>query len=176
MYGSIRYGSIRKWTAISLTVAIAFGMTALSARAGNVCVICDGPPAVYSCSYAPDANGKTPVRSARSMQFACIQDVARRYQHSSCKVNRNQLGPCNGLVHMIPQDGTIGPPASATTNQAVAPPPTGVPKRSKEPKTVVDLAKRTARSTEKQIKKSARKVSKAAKSTWRCVTTLFQKC
>ena len=149
---------------------------AFPAFANNVCVSCDGPSAVYSCSYAPDADGNTPSRSPRSMQFVCIQDVAQRYQHSSCRVNSNQTGACNGLVHMIPQNAAAAPSSSVPSNETATPAPAAVPKKKREPKTVVEMAKRTAESTKKQIKKSARKVSKAAKSTWRCVTTLFSKC
>ena len=170
--------SLGKKIAMGAVVAASLWLCGAPASAGNVCVSCDGPPAVYSCSYAPDATGQTPNRSARSMQFVCIQDVARQYQHSSCKVNRNQLGPCNGQVHMIPQNAAATPPQNATNNEVTTqtPVPAIVPKKKREPPTVIEMAKRTAASTNKQIKKSARKVSKAAKSTWRCVTTLFSKC
>ena len=155
------------------------------ALAGSVCVSCDGPPAVYSCSYAPDANGNVPG-SGRALQFACIQDVARRYQHATCSVNRNHLGPCNGQVHMMSpgaaSQAASQPSGNAAPDQGAGPLPAPVPPVApakggkREPKTVVELAKRTADNTKKQIKKSARTVSKAARSTWRCVSTLFSKC
>lgn len=170
--------SLGRETSMGAAFAATLWLCVAPASADNVCVSCDGPSAVYSCSYAPDANGQTPARSARSMQFVCIQDVARQYQHSSCSVNRNQLGPCNGQVHMIPQNAAAGPPTNAADNEAAVqtPAPVVPPNKQREPPTVVEMAKRTAASTNKQIKKSARKVSKAAKSTWRCVTTLFSKC
>ena len=155
-------------------------LIAQPALAKSVCVTCDGPVAVYSCSYAPDASGHTPNKSNRALQFACIQDVARLYQHASCSVRRNQLGECNGQVHMMSQAPPQAPP-TIPDQQAIAADgpaqPAVVPvKKPREPKTVIEMAKRTARNTKKQIDKSARTVTKAARSTWRCVSTLFSKC
>ena len=150
------------------------------ALANSVCVSCDGPPTVYSCSYGPNANGVRPDKGKRALQFACIQDVARTYQHASCSVKRHQLGACNGIVHMISRMPAL--PSGTTEDQAGSAAPTPLPTdaakadRPREPKTVVELAKQTARDTQKQIDKSARSVSKAARSTWRCVSTLFQRC
>jgi len=168
--------SKRQRSGTAAVLAILVSLAHQPALADSICVTCDGPPRVYSCSYAPDANGGAPNKGQRALQFACIQDVARQYQHASCSVKRNQLGACNGVVHMMSQGPVEAPTAAA--DQAGTTVPTAVAKgtQSSEPKTVVEMAKRTASDTQKQIDKSARSVSEAARSTWRCVSTLFQKC
>lgn len=166
--------SDQKREGMAAFVAVMLCFTGQPASANSVCVTCDGPPGVYSCSYAPVGNGAAPSKSKRVLQFACIQDVARQYKHASCSVNRNQLGACNGVVHMISQTPTA-PSGQVNTNAQVQP-KAPVVRTQREPKTVVEMAKRTASDTKKQIDKSARSVSNAARSTWRCVTTLFQKC
>lgn len=172
--------SKRQRSGTAAVLAILVSLAHQPALADAICVTCDGPPRVYSCSYAPNANGDAPNKGQRALQFACIQDVARQYQHASCSVKRNQLGACNGVVHMMSQGPVVAP--TATADQVGATVPTPVPPaaakvtQSSEPKTVVEMAKRTASDTQKQIDKSARSVSKAARSTWRCVSTLFQKC
>lgn len=169
-------GRLREYAQLGFVFAALLWLVSMPTQANSVCITCDGPAAVYSCSYAPDANGYRPSHGGRTLQFACIQDVARQYQHASCSVRRKQLDVCNGQVHMMSQAPAALP---------LAPPParigTSVPERDKagtkrEPKTVVEFAQRTARNTKKQFDKSVRKVSKAARSTWRCVSTLFSKC
>jgi hypothetical protein len=62
-----------------------------------------------------------------------------------------------------------GAPVAATTEPDPA-------VQHSEPKTVVELAKRTAKTTQNELDQSADKVSNAARSTWRCISTLFQDC
>ncbi len=149
-----------------------------SALGNSICVTCEGPAAVYSCSYAPNENGSRPQKTNRALQFICIQDVARQYKHASCSVRRHELDVCNGQVHMMsplaPQASPSQPNAPVDANTSQIP---GVAKKKpREPKTVVEMAKQTARKTQKQIDKSAKTVSKAARSTWRCISSLFSKC
>ena len=174
-----------------MLLAVVLWLVSQPALGNSVCVTCDGPIGVYSCSYAPDANGHRPSSSGRALQFACIQDVARLYKHASCSVRRNQVDGCNGQVHMISQAPPEAPASlpgrkAATVNEQPAQPAAtanepaeaaAAPgKKPREPKTVVEMAKRTAKNTKKQIDKSAQTVTKAARSTWRCVSTLFAKC
>lgn len=149
-----------------------------TAAANSICVTCDGPPAVYSCSYAPSEDGNGPPRSDRALQFMCIQDVARQYQHASCSVRRHELDACNGQIHMLsPFALRTAPPGTNKRIGAETSRSSEVAReKTKEPKTVLEMAKRTARSTKKQIDKSAKTVSKAARSTWRCISSLFSKC
>lgn len=153
-------------------------LVCIPAEANSVCVTCAGPAAVYTCSYAPDASGSRPNHSGRTLQFACIQDVARQYSHDSCSVRREQRGVCSGPVHFVSRAPVVrpsAPPAQAADGSDEAFEEKPVQKK-REPRTVVEFAKRTARDTQKQLDKSARTVSKAARSTWRCVSTLFSKC
>lgn len=161
----------RAGKAVVLTVLCS--ITLQPAVAGSICVSCDGPTAVYSCSMAPNEHGSRPAASRRALQYACLEDIARQYGHASCSVKRNDIGGCSGVVHMVSQA-----PAGRENDLETAAP---APQRARgdeatEPKTVVELAKRTAHDTKRQIDKSARSVSRAARSTWRCVTSLFQKC
>ena len=164
------------WHGLLAVVMIWFG--AHSSLANSVCVRCEGPVGVYSCSYAPGPSGRIPRKSDRALKFSCIQDVARQYQHASCSVLREQLGVCNGQVHMMSPGAPL-----ATTSEPTPQSDVGAGKESavaqnkqREPKTVVDMAKRTARNTQEQFDKSAKTVSKAARSTWRCISSLFSKC
>jgi len=78
---------------------------------------------------------------------------------------------------------------SATQEPPVQPQPAAVPPKtdSNTPKTVEDLAKQAARSSKKQLDKAGRAVvggvksagktvNKAAKSTWRCLSSFFTDC
>jgi hypothetical protein len=143
----------------------------------TICVSCDGPTVVYSCSMAPGPDGGRPAASRRALQFACIEDVARHYGHASCSVKRNDVGSCNGVVHMVSTAPAVqGNEAVKREGAAAVPPAEARRRRSSEPKTVIEMAERTVDDTKKQIDRSARSVSKAARSTWRCVASLFQKC
>lgn len=182
-------------------VALLFVVPAATASiaAESACVTCEGPTATYSCSPAPNAGPELIGLAGRKLQFSCIEDIAKRYQHATCSVRRNQLGTCIGIVHMLTGqeaasapaaspgtiDGQAGLPPSGET-KSVDPSPHGAPVaatkkaapavQNSEPKTVVELAKRTAITTQNEIDRSADKVSKAARSTWRCISTLFQDC
>ena len=174
--------------------------------AQSVCVSCEGPEALYSCSSAPGSPAAQAGLGGRRLQFSCIQDIARQYKHASCRVRREQLGSCTGLVHMLNEAAvnpalapelasppapnalaapSILPPetAGAPAARKVSPVQSSAPSRSPnvrqetpEPKTVVELAKQTAKTTEKEIGRSAENVSRAARSTWRCIATLFSEC
>ena len=139
----------------------------------NVCVTCEGPATIYSCSLHPEVAG----RSGRGLPVMCIQEITLRYKHASCAVRRNQVGACNGQVYMLSSrqveasksnEVVTTTTANTKSNQVVA--------KTREPETVVELAKRTASTTNKEIKRSAATVSQAARSTWRCISTLFSKC
>lgn len=160
---------------VPFAMIVAAILVVLPAGAQTTCVTCDGPSGVYSCSLAPGA-GSGQSRAARRIQLACIQDIARRYGHASCGVKNNQVGSCNGQVHMI---STVARPAAVETSRdAVSEAKPDVSKKqvSGEPRTVIDLAERTASDAEKQIKRSAKTVTKAARSTWQCVASLFSDC
>lgn len=170
-------GRWREFARRSTVYAGLFWLACIPAKAGSVCVTCDGPAAVYSCSYAPDASGHRTNHRIRTLQFACIQDVARQYRHASCSVRREQFDVCNGQVHLMSRTPAVLPslPPAQSAHEAVAP-TDEKPVQKREPKTVVEFAKRTASDTQKQFDKSVRTVSKAARSTWRCVSSLFSKC
>jgi len=204
----------QKWLLGAAIVALGTLAAAGSNAAPEaVCVSCEGPSRIYSCSMAPRPDGNVPSLGTRSLQFTCMQDIAQRYQHATCSVKQNQIGVCAGDVHMV----TIPPREATPTAEAAAPADAAAPAKASapaddpvagkgkvpatgpvtpsdaaddepdrksrsetgneaEPKTMIELAKRTAKSTKEEIENSADKVSKAARSTWDCVTSLFTDC
>lgn len=166
------------------------------AAAQSVCVRCTGPDQSYSCSLAPDAPGAAP--RGKALQYNCIQEIARTYSHERCQVKQHDIGSCPGQVHMVSglppaapavgladragSDGAdrgglnSGPASAPSAPQQQADPLSSQPKQQREPATVVELAKRAANNTDKEIRRSAETVSNAAKSTWRCLSTFFSDC
>ncbi len=157
------------------------------AAANRACVTCEAPLATYSCTVGPAADGTRVSLAVRPLHFACIKDIARRFQHGSCRVKRNPTGDCLGRVHMIdpeklrsrdavvpaaqPDNGT-GEGHAAKAGKSAA----NNAQDNREPRTVVEMAEETAKTTEKEMKRSAENVSQVAKSTWRCLTSLFSDC
>ncbi len=159
------------------------GVLAISgpAQAGErACVTCLDPDAQYSCSLAPTEAGETGLGlSGAALKVRCIREIAETYGHQSCKVGDTPITACAGTVHMIsPQptgsDTSPGPrPANTATPPANPSPADG---NDAPPKTVVEMAKRTAGETQEQLEKSGKVVERAARQTWRCVTSLFTAC
>lgn len=162
-----------------------------AAHAQNVCVSCVGPPASYNCSLELPKEIAAPQRGKRLLQFACIEDIARRYGHDSCSVRKGAVGPCIGERHVIKlAPGQAGRTASgpATTSQ---PTPAPVQAESKTgtggkkppgqageapPRTVVELAERAGKDSQRQLNQAGKVVEGAVKKTWRCITSLFGDC
>ena len=177
--------------ALLVTVAAAscaFAFTPVAQSAEQVCVICEAPDAQYSCSFAPQAAGSGPSgRASGALKYRCISEVAQTYRHRRCKVNDTPVADCAGTVHMLaapsaaaagpaPEAGDAAPGEAAESRPSTAGAETAGPDGGGEPKTVVELAKRTAKSTQRQIEKSSETVEDMARQAWRCVTSLFAKC
>ncbi len=146
-----------------------------TAETNTVCVHCEAPAATYSCSYAPGA--LAPPSSGQSLRFACIRDIAERFAHRQCSVRRNQSDPCQGLVHMIAPTGQLPPQETAGTDAARAADRQRPPQQpAAEPRTVVELARQTADSTQRQFDRSRETVNNAMRSTWQCLASLFNDC
>ena len=153
------------------------------ARAGErVCVVCTGPDAQYSCSPAPaDRRAARLGLGGAALKVRCIREIAQAYGHATCKVGDVAIKTCAGTGHMLaaPAEGAAMParatPAAPGGSPAGAAPGTGDDKTA-APKTVVEMAKRTAGETQEQLEKSGKVVERAARQTWRCVTSLFTAC
>lgn len=163
------------------------GLLSSAALAQTVCVRCSEPEQSYSCSLAPMAAAGAP--RGRALQFRCVQEIARTYNHGRCRVKEADFGACSGQVHMVTGQPPAIPPAGAqpANKTAEVGGDASKPTRQEEPATVVELAKRAASDTQKELNRSAEKVSKtvakagktvskAAKSTWRCLSSFFSDC
>ena len=171
----------------------AFAFTHVAQSAEQVCVICEAPDAQYSCSFAPQAASSGPSgRGSSALKYRCIREVAQTYGHQRCKVNDTPMADCAGTVHMLaPLPAAAAGPASEAGGAAPGEAAESTPLTAGaetagaetagtdgvgEPKTVVELAKRTAKTTQQHIEKSSETVEDMARQAWRCVTSLFSNC
>lgn len=203
----------------SAGVMLAFGLAAMGSAAGSaardLCVTCQEPFAVYRCTF--DENSPFHV-TAPGASLVCARELAQRGGHARCGIRRNSLGSCEGeLVYVTPPaddrlpqapppgmadtlnpDGLAVPPDTLEANANAEPLEEPVeemePAQKGPPKTVEELAKRTAKSTKQGLqdagdavagatRKTGEKIGEAgsaiggaAKSTWRCLSTLFTDC
>lgn len=160
------------WTVPSTAVA-----------AESVCVRCIGPFAMYVC-VPPAVKGVSGQFKRRALGFLCTQQIAQANGHQSCQVKLNNDEPCDGPSFTI--SAQPSPQAGNASKQSAAKPKPRDNSNS-EPKTVVELAKRTAKASKEQLKKTGKAIENAgkkvtgtikdaAKSTWRCLTSLFTDC
>ena len=166
----------------TLMLLLALGPAVEAAQ--RICVVCEAPDALYSCSCAPqNGAGARRGRTGGALKYRCIREVAETYGHQRCKVNDTPLSACPGTVHMLREPRPVG--GGTTPGQAMhdlGAQPVQAPRAadggsdSREPKTVVELAKRAADQTQKQIEKSSETVTGAARQTWRCLSSLFDDC
>ncbi len=183
------------------TFAIASFVT-VSALAADICVMCNEPAMTYICRPSAAPEHTTFLQDRRLTQLACIREIAKAYSHGSCKANQNDM-LCTGDLVVVdlsqmareytnrfpkplrPESLSGGENASAFEPQQ---PPKG------EPKTVVELTKRTVDSSKKElnkagqkagevvkktgeaIKKAGKAVENGAEKTWRCLSSFFLNC
>ena len=196
-----------------LAFALAFLGSPGSSVARDLCVTCQEPFAVYRCTF--DENSPFHV-TAPGASLVCAKELAKRGGHARCGVQRNSFGSCEGeLVYVTPPAEDRLPPAPRPGMEPLDPeglpvPPDAMdasadvddlapvaepaPEPEGPPKTVEELAKRTARSTKQGLqdageavagatRKTGEKIGEAgsaiggaAKSTWRCLSSLFTDC
>ncbi len=195
--------------ALTLTALIAMPPSRLLAE--EFCVTCYEPTATYRCAISQNGMLKAPPGA----QLSCIKELAKQGGHKSCSIQRDEPAECLGKLLVINQDpATVIPPdhplnSPATTEQTIETPSdlpqgdqtehaqgdeTDTSDETGEPKTVEELAKRTAQSSKENISKAGKAVVDAAKSTgdhikdageyvgntakktWDCIISLFSKC
>ena len=186
--------------ALVLTALVA-GLASSGAAARELCVVCEGPDAVYRCEVEDVAPG----RQESGAQLLCITTLARDGGHASCSVRRVAAASCEGEPRTIALPA--GPPVMAApasgADERSAPltgPASDLPPMAEEqakpgvPDTVEALAKETvessgaglkkageavtgsAKAAGEQIGKAGDAVAGAAKKTWGCLTSLFTDC
>jgi hypothetical protein len=182
----------------------------LGAAGQEACVRCDNPFAIYRCQV--DQPGLSPNAS---ISLICITELAKRNGHATCAVSRDTGAACGGdIVKVTPSPGATVPQAPPP-DLAAAPPdqkadPDNLPPPEAErteppvdpvsdpgdktPKTVEELAKKTAEASQKGLKnagnavvdaakktgetieKTGDAVGSVAKKTWRCISSMFGDC
>ena len=164
--------------ALPLTVLVVTFAMALSAQANEICVSCSGPPAVYRCTV-DDADGVARYKGGdRILQFICTTELSKAGGHQKCRTRRGSAEPCIGMERTVSLSGPIdGIAAQAESDQSgtieAAPAPD---KSSAPPKTVEELARRTATASKDQLDKTGSAVGGAMKKSWNCMISLFQDC
>lgn len=166
-----------RWAATAVVLA-----TPAAAVGQEICVSCDAPAAIYRCSVEHADRLKLVRQADRWLHLACIKDIAQQYGHATCAINPASVGSCEGIVHVVKAQSAathvLNRPSPTEAVQPAEPPagPAPAAPRNSEPKTVVELAKQTAESTQKGLDKATKKVTDTAKKTWKCLTSLFSAC
>lgn len=163
---------------------LAISMTAVlpAAAAGEVCVSCSGPPAIYRCTVDEASKVESYRYGKKILQFVCITELAKQGGHQQCKVKRTGSDGCFGLPRTVPLTGSL----DATAARAEAQPaesfaeeqePAAEPAQKQgPPKTVEELARRTASASKEQFQKTGNTVGDAVKKSWGCIASLFKDC
>jgi hypothetical protein len=204
----------------ALAAGLAAGFGLPPARAAEYCVTCAGPAAMYACVI--DGVPKDAPSDPR-MQLLCIQELARQGGHETCSVPRSAPQPCPGVMRAVAipagqapvktlpvqtdapasqQEAAPGGDASTPAEPVGEPRPAQEPdpsaaaavKKSKEPRTVEELANQTVEASKKGLKKAGDAVTgtaekageqvgnagsavgTAAKKTWNCLKSFFSDC
>lgn len=164
----------------ALTLLLAFVLPAAAAE--EVCVTCSAPSAIYRCTV-DEASKLAGERYGKSvLQLACITELAKAGGHEQCRVLRTKSDTCFGFQRSVSLAGSLeGLTARAgAAGTEIVDHPIGEPqpladeqpKKSGPPKTVEELARRSADASKKQLKKTGKAVEKG----WSCLTSLFQDC
>lgn len=155
---------------------------ALPAAAAEVCVTCTDPPAVYRCTVDQASKVEGTRHADRVMQLVCITDLAAQGGHRKCRVRRSGPESCIGLERSVTLAGSLEALAARVESEAVETPAdetdaaADVPAKAGPPKTVEELARRTADASKEQLQKTGSAVGSAVKKGWGCLASLFKDC
>jgi hypothetical protein len=146
--------------------------------AGQICVDCAEPAAIYNCTFKDEdlAALKLPQTAA---QVVCMTELAKQGGHRFCRVSQGQMGGlCSGQERQISLSGR-GVNVTAPVPEGS---PDGVQPKA-PPATLADLAKETAKSSNDSLKKAgdaiksgAEKVGDGVGQAVDCVFSLFKRC
>lgn len=152
-----------------------------AAHATEICVSCSGPEAVYRCTVDQSADVEAYRYGKRVLQFVCITELARQGNHGKCRVQRGE-GACIGIERSVALTAPLESEGAAVTPETpeadsldAAQQPQEEPK-SGPPKTVEELARRTASSSKEQFQKTGDAVGGAMKKSWDCLKSWFTQC
>ena len=176
-----------------------------TASANDICVACNEPAVTYVCRPTAAPQHKAFLQNRRLTQLACIREIARSYGHASCKANQSNPQNCSGelvavdltrmaqaYTNRLPKP--LRPDGSAPRQTTVGAQKPAKPQNQDEPKTVVELAKRTVETSKDQldnvgktagkvvektgeaVKQAGEAIEDGAEKTLRCLASLFTDC
>lgn len=134
------------------------------AAEAELCVACNGPPAVYRCLIELPAGSKS--ADARA-QMVCATELATAGGHESCSVSRVSTAPCEGPVRAVKMPASPATPLRETLTQAAAP---------ASPTATVPVAARELPAPTAAEPPAAAKPEAPGKSAWTCVASFFKDC
>ena len=141
--------------------------------------------------------------NVKGLQFACIQEIAQYGGHGQCAYVRKSSTDCNGEIYTLKNTSSIEQVRSpqtidegqSSTDEALKPKekpqPTLVDETKKTYKTTTKSVQKTFDKTSETVKKTYDKTSNAVKdsvksvgqgigdaasTTYKCITSFFQKC
>ena len=150
-----------------------------------------------------DPSAIPPVINVKGLQFACIQEIAQYGGHGQCAYVKKSSADCNGEIYTLKNTSSIEQdylPQTAGDDQSST---DGALKTQKKAQpTLVDETKKTYKNTAKSVQKTFDTTSKtvkktydktsdvvkdsvksvgqgigdAASTTYKCITSFFQKC
>lgn len=169
-----------------LVVLIAL-LPAWPALAAEICVSCSGPTAIYRCTSDPSSGLDGHRYGDRVLRFACISELSKLGNHEKCRARKGASEPCIGTEHVVTLGGSIDALASkataaeprdaeSTSADAAAGAESATKDNAGPPKTMEELARRTAAASKEQLDKTGDTVGGAMKKSWNCLTSLFKEC
>ena len=157
-----------------------------------ICVQCMEPDVAYRCEVKASPQHQAFLANDRLKRMACIRHIANASGHAVCKVSKDQPVDCAGQSYSVDisqmAQSYVNRVPNSVRNSFVTPGPAQGPterksEQNKPPKTVVEMAKRTAENSQKQlenagaaVKDAGNFVSGTVKQTWTCLASLFQDC
>lgn len=191
--------------------ALGWSAAARTAVAQGACVVCSEPAAIYRC-LAEDATGAGVQDGDRAAQLLCITELARRNGHGSCLIRRDMTSGCDAPQQRVSIPAGVGgsAPGVATASQPSS--PDGAPKpvaadpvarpadaplppaNPDVPKTMVEVARKTADASDRELNKAGTAVTSSVKTagdglnktgkaignavsaTFGCIVSLFKRC
>ncbi len=158
-----------------------------------ICVQCMEPDVSYRCQVKAAPEHQPFLGNKKLLRVACIRHIAKASGHAACKVSKQQAIDCVGGepytvdISEMAQSYVDRVPSAVRKALNPAGPKVsegqGEEDKDKPPKTVVEMAKRTAESSQKQLENAGAAVKNAGdfvtgtvKQTWSCLASLFQDC
>lgn len=144
-----------------------------------------------------------PTINIKGLQFACIQEIAQYGGHGQCAYVRKSSKDCNGEIYTLRNSSSIEQVrAPQTLDEDQSSTDGAIKPKEKSQPTLVDETKKTYKKTTKSVQKTLDKTSNtvkktydktsdvvkdsvksvgqgigdAASTTYKCITSFFQKC